>query len=316
MSTATTLTRPPAHRLDDHGAPGSGSGSPVGRPAFAGICNQECRGKLREMARTADASARRAREAEASAGEQSRAFQDAKQRLLIASRTVDVERSGAERMRMTIAAHEVTIMAHEKTIATHEGALSTATVLAREGAIGERDRQQVALVEMEKCLVSSKESYIAAQADSQEAQALTVKAIMERDVAIAHAVTLQTEVGVARIAAEKEASALLRRSILNTSRKREQERAPIASDAAISTGHCLAVGIEIEAHVPDVAGEWEWTGGCPSSHECTQFYNEAEPTGVGGGEPTADPLVEAIIADLKVRMEVNIKARVPVVAGV
>ena len=113
----------------------------------------------------------------------------------------------------------------------------------------------------------------------------------------------------------------------------------VVSDAAVATGHCLAVGIDVETGVVDVGGEWaEWAGDCDVLHACAQFYShpggDVQGRGSSGsngsngsdddddyaqvgtepGAPT-DALVGAIIADLKERMEVNIKARIPVASG-
>ena len=338
MSTAHPSARQPAPPHDVGGMPPT---VPGGRPAFAGLCNQECHGKLRELARVADVSARRARDAEAAAGEQSRGYQDAKQRLAHAARAVEVERVGAERLRATIAAHEKTIAAHEVALVESAGAMSEAAALAHEEVVGECGRKQTALIDMERCLVSSNQSYTLAQADTREAQAVAANALAERDDAVAQAVGLKLEAAALRVdvaaaavaakaSAAKASAEAAAAAAANVSSSVESSRGGradpprhwarggvefprplVVSEGAAATGHCLAVGIAVDAYVADVAGEWEWVGGCPVAHACAHFYADTASIGAAGAVHN-DPLVEAIVADLKQRMEVNIKARAPV----
>lgn len=359
-ATAVAAARP-SPRAATHAAPGTPAaaaaaagvpGAAGGRPALAGVCNQECREKLREMARGIEASARRMREAEAAAGEQSRAFQDAKQRLAIAARQAEVERAGTERLRATVAAHESTIAAHEATIATHEATIaaraeeahsasaSAAIVeagLAREAEVAERDRQRVALVAAEQRADELQQAYNAALAAELAANEATVAATASRNDALALAHSMEAEVSALRAKTcpaclgEKERAVPGPLGGVDALRAMTVSDAAI-SDAAVATGHCLAAGIGVEAGVADVAGEWgEWVGSCDLSHASAKFYSahgdpredargrdsfgssgdESAPVGAEPAAP-ADALVGAIIADLKERMEVNIKARISV----
>jgi len=358
-ATAVAAARP-SPRAATHAAPGtpaaavaaSGPAAVGGRPALAGVCNQECREKLREMARGIEASARRMREAEAAAGEQSRAFQDAKQRLAIAARQAEVERAGTERLRATVAAHESTIAAHEATIAMHEATIaaraeeaqsasaSAAIVeagLAREAAVAERDRQRVALVAAEQRADELQQAYNVALAAELAANEATVAATASRNDALALAHSMEAEVSALRAKTCPACLGEKERAVPNPLGGVDALRAMTVSDAAISdaavaTGHCLAAGIGVEAGVADVAGEWgEWFGSCDLSHASAKFYSahgatredargrdsfgsSGDQSAPVGAEPAApaDALVGAIIADLKERMEVNIKARISV----
>jgi hypothetical protein len=338
-ATAIAAARPSPRMAAPPTATGPVSPGPTavgGRPAFAGECNQECRGKLREMARGIEGSARRMREAEAVVGEQSRAFQDAKQRLVVVTRQVETERIGAERLRATVATHERTIAAHEGTIAAHEeesrsaptGAAIAEASLAKEAAVAERDRHRVALVAAEQRIGELQQSCDAALVASVSADGAAAAAVDGRDAAIALAHSMEEEVGALR--------ARLCPTCIGGKGRREPRpasgldpsRGMDVSDAAVATGHCLAVGIGVEAGIVDVGGEWgEWSGDYDASHSCAKFYSRIHRSdsfsSIGddaahvGTEPAAptDVLVGAIIADLKQRMEVNIKARIPVAAG-
>ena len=303
------------------------------------------------MARATDASLRRALEAEAAVGEQSRALQDAKQRLSIAARQVETERIGAERLRTMICAHEVTIAAHEKAISKHEAALSasvgaanTEAGLAKETLLAEHNLQKAAFAEAERRVVALQQSYDVACDATVVADKAATKAMAERDVALNSARSMEAEVSALRAAEDCQVctgNEIRRRDGagrggavgLGLHGGLDAGRALVVSDAAATTGHCIAVGIGVEAGVVDVCGEWgEWYGACDLSQTCTQFYDavgeaaqrrnssnssdgdDIAHVGAANPEPV-DSLVDAIIADLKERMEVNIKARVSIPAA-
>lgn len=298
---------------------------------FVDVCKKECKSRLLEMAHNVELATHRAHKAEAAAGEQSRALWDAKQRLASATAQVKLDRSNIERLYATVAAHERTIAAHAATVAKNEAnvsasvdaavsaavsaAVAEAVLLEKEAADAEQSRQQAKLADAHRSAIALQQAVERASDKAVAAEHAATKAATERDAALVRAHSVQERLDTLSTTVASSPSVCAAPSP-------HSHNNLAVSDAAAATGHCIAVGIGVEAGVVDICGEWgEWNGKCDLLHACTLFYHGPDEHGrkIDGcssskGDYTtvgasADPLVGAIIADLKERMETNIKSR-------